>query len=147
MTVSFACTRNTGGIDVGCSGTNVDIVKDVANTNDRLAEATIVVSIRDDGGALPISAPAPEAVARCHASRIAREQALCKEFESEQQFQRRLTDAREDYQYRMSKGLPPHSQGYPGERNEPSSSLYRLHHRYSLHYSLHCPPPSLRCSI
>ena len=111
ITVSFSCTRDTGGIDVGCSGTNVEIIKDVAQTTDRMAEATIVIGIKE-GGPLPVTAPAPEAVARCHSSRMERESALIKEHDAEQFFNSRLNDAREDYNYRMQRGLPPHTDGY-----------------------------------
>jgi len=95
ITLSFSCSRDTAGVDVGCSAGNIEVVKDVEQVMDRMVEATIVVSVGKDGGPVPVTAPAPAAVAQCHASRVAREQALNHQLQNEKESVRRAENMQE----------------------------------------------------
>jgi len=70
ITISFSCSRDTGGVDVGCSAGNIEalcprhhtrcmrcvvtevppqVLKDVELAMDRMVEATIIVSVDPSG--------------------------------------------------------------------------------------------------
>jgi len=72
ITISFSCSRETAGVEVGCSNGNVKVTKEVCMAMDRLIEATVIFSIEGDWP-IPQSAPAPSDVSMCHSSRIQEE--------------------------------------------------------------------------